>query len=106
GWDQRVAVSVGKSGSLEGLREARIGSSFFGRIVGSRENQALNHLPGVLDTISWDAAAMSVTQKEASRLSKLDGIGGIGDTGAQQHEQDRSDGEIWTHGNSSPIRPP
>jgi hypothetical protein len=60
----------------------------------------LNHFPGVLDAISWDAAAMSVTQKEASRLSKLNGTGSLGDTGAQQQEQGRSDGEIWTHGNS------
>jgi hypothetical protein len=106
GWDQRVALSVGKGGSLEGLGEARIGSSFFGRIVRSRDNQALNHFPGVLDTISWDAAAVSVTQKEASRLSKLDGISSLGDTGAQQQEQGRSHGEIWTHGNSNPTRPP
>jgi hypothetical protein len=106
GWDQRVAPSVGKGGSLEGLGEARIGISFFDRIVRSRDNQALNHFPGVLDAISWDAAAMSVTQKEASRLSKLDGIAGMSDTGAQQHEQSRSDGETWTHGNSSPTRPP
>jgi hypothetical protein len=84
GWDQRVALSVGKGGSLEGLGEARIGSSFFGRIVRSRDNQTLDHFSGVLDVISWDAAAMSVTQKEASRLSKLDGIGSLSDTGAQQ----------------------
>ena len=82
GWDQRVALSVGKGSHREGLGEARIGSSFFGRIVRSSDNQPLNHFPGVLDAISWDAAAMSVTQKEASRLSKLDGIGGLGDTTA------------------------
>jgi hypothetical protein len=29
---------------------------------------------------------MSVTEKEASRLSKLDRIGGLGDPGAQQQE--------------------
>src|SRR6516164_7724598 len=104
GWDQRV--SVGKGSRLEDFGEARIGSSFFGRIVRSSDNQALNHFPGVLDAISWDAATMSVTQKEASRLSKLDGIGSLGNTGAQQQEQGRSHGEIWTHGNSSPIRPP
>ena len=105
GWDQRVALSVGKGGRLESLGEARIGSSFFGRIVRSSDDQALNHFSGVLDAISWDAAAMSVTQKEASRLSKLDRIGGLGDAGAQQQEQGRSDGKIWTHGNSNPIRP-
>ena len=105
GWDQRVALSVGKGGPLEGLGKARIGSSFFGRIVRSSDNQALNHFSGALDPISWDAAAMSVTQKEASRLSKLDGIDSLGDTGAQQQEQNRSHGEIWTHGNSNPTRP-
>ena len=106
GWDQRVALSVGKGGRLEGLGEARIGSGFLGRIVRSSDNKALNHFPGVVDAISWDAAAMSVTQKEASRLSKLDGIGSLGDTGAQQQEQGRRDGEIWTQGNSNPTRPP
>jgi hypothetical protein len=106
GWDQRVALSVGKGGCLEGLGEARIGSSFFVRIVRTSKNQALNHFPGVLDAITWHAAAMSVTQKEASRLSKLDGIGSLADTGAQQQEQGRSHGEIWTHGNSNPTRPP
>jgi hypothetical protein len=86
GWDQRLALSVGKGGSLESLGEARIGISFFGRIVRSRDNLALDHVRGVLDAISWDTAAMSVTQKEASRLSKPDGIGGMGDTGAQHQE--------------------
>jgi hypothetical protein len=85
-WDQRVALSVRKGGRLEGLGEARIGSSFFGRIVRSSDDRVLNHFSGVLDAISWDAATMSVTEKEASRLSKLDRIGGLGDPGAQQQE--------------------
>ena len=106
GWDQRVALSVRKGGHLEGLGEARIRSSFFGRIVRSSDDQPLNHFSGMLDTISCDAAAMSVAEKETSRLSKLDRIGGLGNVGAQQQEQGRSDGKIWTHGNSNPIRPP
>ena len=50
----------------------------------SGREPASNEVAGV--SISWDAAAMSVTEKEASRLSKLDRIGGLGDPGAQQQE--------------------
>jgi len=50
----------------------------------SGREPASNEVAGV--SISWDAAAMSVTEKEASRLAKLDRIGGLGDPGAQQQE--------------------
>src|SRR5208282_2020724 len=41
---------------------------------------------------------MSVAQEEATCLRKLNGIGGLGDAGAQEEEHSGRDGKIWTHG--------
>src|SRR5229473_1377861 len=60
GWDQHIAVLVGKGARQKGLGKARIGNRFLGRIVGSSDDQAVNHSSGVLDAISWHTAAMSV----------------------------------------------
>jgi hypothetical protein len=58
----------------------------------------VNHLPGVLDAICWNAAAASVAQKEAACLRELGGIRGIGDAAAQKEKHGGRDGESSTHG--------
>ena len=45
-----------------------------GRIARSGDDQVVNHFAGVLDAIGWDAAPMSVTEKEACCLCKLSRI--------------------------------
>jgi hypothetical protein len=46
----------------------------------------VNHFAGVLDAIGWDAAPMSVTEKEARCLCKLSRICGPRDASPQQEE--------------------
>src|SRR6516164_4360844 len=87
GRDQHVAVLVGKGARPESLGEAQISSSFLGRIARSSDDQAVNHLAGVLDAIGWDAAAMSIAQKEAGGLCQLSRVCGFGDASPQQQEQ-------------------
>jgi hypothetical protein len=85
--DQHVAVLVRNGARLESLGEARIGSSFFGRIARGSNDQTVNHFAGVLDAIRWDAAAMSVAQKEAGGLGKLSRICGLGAASPQKEKQ-------------------
>src|SRR5215472_1762079 len=66
-WDQRP-VLVGKGARHEDLGKARVGNSFLGRIVRSSDDQVVDHLPGLLDAIGCDAAAMSVAQQEPACL--------------------------------------
>src|SRR5271166_3380762 len=81
--DQHVAVLIRKGARPEGLGEARVRSSFVGRIARSSDDQAVNHCAGVLDTIGRDAAAMSVAEKKAGCLCKLSRICGLGDARLQ-----------------------
>jgi hypothetical protein len=42
----------------------------------------MNHRAGALDAIGWDAAAMSVSEKEAGCFRQLSRICGLGDVSA------------------------
>jgi hypothetical protein len=96
--NQRVGLLVRERTRHEDLGKARIGSSFLGRIVSGSNDQVMNYSSGALDPFSQHAAAMSVAQEEATCLSKLNGIGGLGDAGAQKEEHGARDGKIWTNG--------
>jgi hypothetical protein len=45
----------------------------------------------VRDAIGWDAAAMSVAQKDAGCLGKLGGICGLGDATPQRRQLERNE---------------
>ena len=86
GRDQYVTVLIGKGARQESLGKARIGRGFVGRITRSGD-QAVNHFAGLLEAIGWDAAPMSVAEKEARCLCKLSRICGPRDASPQQEEQ-------------------
>src|SRR6516165_6007658 len=98
GRDQYLTVLIGKGARQESLGKARIGSGFVGRIGRSGYDQAVNHCAGLLDAIGWDAAAVSVAQKEARCLCKLSRICGPRDASPQQEEQGGHNDSSWTHG--------
>src|SRR5215469_10771295 len=87
GRDQHIAILIGKGARQEGLGEARIRSSFVVGIPRSSDDQAVNPCAGVLDAVGWDAAAMSVSEKEAGCFCKLSRICGLGDASPQQEEK-------------------
>jgi hypothetical protein len=86
GRDQYVTVLIWKGARPESLGKARIGSGFVGRIARSGD-QAVNHFAGLLDAIGWDAAPMSVAEKEARYLCKLSWICSPRDASPRQEEQ-------------------
>jgi hypothetical protein len=105
---QHVVVLVGKGARQKSLRETSIGSSFLCPIARSSNDQPVNHFARVLDGIGWDAAAVSVAQKDAGSLGKLGGICGHGDATPQRQQLERNDydGSSWTHGKPPSRRAP
>jgi hypothetical protein len=68
----------------------------------------VNHFARVLDGIGWDAAAVSVAQKDAGSLGKLGAICGLGDATPHRQQLERNDyeGSSWTHGGRMANRRP
>jgi hypothetical protein len=56
-----------------------------------QQRSASESLCPVRDAIGWDAAAMSVAQKDAGCLGKLGGICGLGDATPQRRQLERNE---------------
>jgi hypothetical protein len=93
GRGQRLAVLAWEGARQEHLGKASIRSRRLIRIVNGGKDQVANHFSCVLDALSWDAAAMSIAQEEATRLRKQPRIGGLGHTDAKEEEQGGCDGK-------------
>jgi hypothetical protein len=98
GRDQYVTVLIGKGARQESLGKARIASGFVVRIARSGGYQTVNHFAGLLDAIGWDAAPMSVAEKEAGCLCKLSRICSPRSSSSQQEDQGGCNSYSWTHG--------
>jgi hypothetical protein len=67
---QRVPIWIWDSARQEDLGKARIRSRHFARIVGSGNDQVMNHLSDVLDPLGWDATTVRIAQEETPSLGK------------------------------------
>jgi hypothetical protein len=72
----------------------------------SSDDQVMNHCASLLDAIGWDAAPMSVAEKEAGCLCKLSRICSLRGASPQQQDQGGCNSQSWTQGklqsNTSP----
>src|SRR6266852_2462674 len=75
---ERVPVLAWDSARLEYLDKSRIRGRRLARVVGHHFDHVVDHFPGALDPLSWDAATMRVAQQVATCLRKLRRIGGLG----------------------------
>jgi hypothetical protein len=84
---------IWESAGQENRGKARIRSRRLTRIVSGGHDQVAYHFSGVLDALSWDAAAMSIAEEEATCLRKLRRIGRLGHADAKGEEQGGCDGK-------------
>ncbi|TMJ42440.1 MAG: hypothetical protein E6G90_19030 [Alphaproteobacteria bacterium] len=88
-WDQRVTILVRVCAGCEDLGKARGGGSLLGRIERSGGNQVINHLSGLFDASSRDAATVRVAQQEAACFREPNRVGCPGDSDTHEEQSSR-----------------